>query len=86
MTGDGYCQNREIIHIERTERIEKNRNNSFRCCSSCRALVISGMDLVLRASSYAHSMPLIAITALLQASKSKNNGLESLENRFFLNI
>ena len=43
-------------------------------------IVISGMDLALRASSYAHSMPLIAITALLQASKRKNSGLESLEN------
>ena len=42
--------------------------------------MISGMDLALRASSYAHSMPLIAITALLQASKRKNSGLESLEN------
>ena len=46
--------------------------------------MISGMGLALRASSYAHSMPLIAITALLQTSKSKNIGLESLENHVYL--
>ena len=69
MTGDGYCQNQKKTEI-----------TLFDVCSSCRALVISGMDLALRASSYAHSMPLIAITALLQASKRKNIGLESLNN------
>ena len=79
MTGD--CQNRRNnTHRENGKDRKKTEITLFDVCSSCRALVISGMDLALRASSYAHSMPLIAITALLQASKSKNSGLESLEN------
>ncbi len=56
-------------------KFNKNRNNPFRCCSSCRALVISGMDLALRASSYAHSMPLIAITTVITSIEKKKQRL-----------
>ena len=45
-----------------------------------RACVLSAMSLSLRTISYAMPIPLIALTALLQASKSKNSGLESQEN------
>ena len=64
MTGDGYCQNQKKTEI-----------TLFDVCSSCRALVISGMDLALRASSYAHSMPLIAITTVITSIEKQKQRL-----------
>ena len=56
---------------------EKNRKEPFfDVCSSCRALVISGMDLALRASSYAYSMPLIAITTVITNNEKQKQRLE----------
>ena len=44
-----------------------------------RAIVLSGLGVSLRTSSYAMPIPLITITVLLQTTKRKNSGMESLK-------
>ena len=72
----------EVIQIG--SNLTKTERTLFDVCSSCRALVISGMDLALRASSYAHSMPLIAITSVITSIEKKKHRFGEPEKQIFL--
>ena len=68
-------ESRNNSHRENGKDRKKTEITLFDVCSSCRALVISGMDLALRASSYAHSMPLIAITTVITSIEKQKQRL-----------
>ena len=68
-----------------TQILTKTRKTLFDVWSSCRALVLSGMLLPLRASSYAKPYHL-SHNCVITNIKKKNPGFSSLKNIFFISL
>ena len=85
MTGDGYCQNRRNnTHRENGKDRKKTEITLSNVCSSGQSLCAKWCGRVFKNGFLRHAHTTYHVTALLQTSERKNNGLESLNNKVTL--